>query len=58
MFKLYKKSYDAQMLWIRQNPGKYIALNAILLAGFFLYMEYEDRKFDKEIENARNQHNL
>lgn len=52
MFKLYRASQEAQVLWIRNHPVQYVALNATLLAGFFGYMAYKDRKEKREIEKA------
>lgn len=48
--KLYRKSQEVQLNWIRQHPVQYIALNAIVLAVFIGYIEYKDRKEFGEIE--------
>jgi hypothetical protein len=52
MFKLYRKSQQVQLDWIRQHPVQYVALNAALLAVFIGYIEYKDRKEMREIENS------
>jgi hypothetical protein len=44
LFKLYRKSQEVQLNWIRQHPVQYIALNAIVLTVFIGYIEYKDRK--------------
>ena len=51
MFKLYRKSYDAQIKWIREHPVQYITLNVVLTVAFIGYMEYRDRKEMREIQN-------
>jgi hypothetical protein len=51
MFKLYRKSQDAQHRWIRKHPVQYVALNAILLAMWIGYIQYKDRQEKREIEN-------
>lgn len=58
MFKLYKKSQDVQYAWIKKHPFQYVALNVALLIPVFLYLWYQDRKFDRELEEARTQHDL
>ena len=42
MFKLYRKSQEAQLNWIRNHPVQYIALNAITIAALFGYWEYRE----------------
>ena len=44
MLKLYRKSQTAQLNWIRNHPVQYVALNAILFAGFVGYLEIEKRR--------------
>lgn len=51
MFKLYRKSQQAQLDWIRNHPVQYIALNAIALAVFIGYIEYKDRREMRKFEN-------
>ena len=58
MFKLYKKSQDIQYTWIKEHPLQYLALNGALLGLLALYMWYQDRQFDRELEEARSQHDL
>lgn len=58
-FKLYRKSQEAQLRWIRNHPFQYIALNAIVLVVFFRYVKYKDdqemRKLENEIKNETPQ---
>jgi hypothetical protein len=57
--ELYRKSHDAQWTWIRNNPVKYVALNAAIIMVFIGYTEYKDRKdlrkyredFERRIQN-------
>jgi hypothetical protein len=51
MFKLYRKSQEAQLTWIRNHPVQYIALNTIIIAALFGYWEYKDRQKMREIKN-------
>lgn len=51
MFKLYRKSQQAQLNWIHNHPVKFIVLNVTLTAVLIGYMEYRDRKEMREIEN-------
>lgn len=55
MFKLYRKSQEAQVNWIRSHPVQYIALNATLFAVFAGYIWYTDRKETRELENETAQ---
>jgi hypothetical protein len=48
--KLYRKSQDIQWQWIRNHPVEYVALNATILAGFFGYTKYQDRKFHRKVK--------
>lgn len=52
MFKLYRKSQEVQLNWIRNHPFQWIAYNAILLVvgiGFINYMDRQEmRKFENE----------
>jgi hypothetical protein len=52
MLKLYRRSQEIQIQWIRKHPIQYIILNVMLLGLFFGYIEYTDRKelrkFEKE----------
>lgn len=58
MFKLVRHPIATQNAWIRNHPVQYVALNATLLVLWIGYMNYEDRKLDRQIENARNQHDI
>jgi hypothetical protein len=51
MLKLYRKSQEVQLNWIRNHPFQYIALNAILLGAWIGYVEYKDRKELRQLEN-------
>lgn len=51
MFKLFRKSQEAQYAWIRKHPVQYVALNVTLIVVFIGYIEYQDRKEMREIEN-------
>lgn len=51
-FKAYRRSQEIQLEWIRNNPVKYVAINAALLAVYFGYIEYQDRKFKRELNEA------
>jgi uncharacterized membrane protein YebE (DUF533 family) len=44
MIKLYKTNREVQLQWMRENPGKTIALNLLVAAGFLAYIAYQDRK--------------
>lgn len=48
--KLYAKSQEVQLNWIRNHPVQYVALNAVLLVAWIGYLEYKDRKFWRELE--------
>jgi len=50
--KIYDASQQAQLRWIKKHPFQYIALNAILLGMFILYVEYSDRKAMREIKTT------
>jgi hypothetical protein len=50
MIKLYKASRDVQIQWMRENPGKTIALNVIVGAAFLGYIIYQDKKTMRELE--------
>jgi hypothetical protein len=52
MFKLYRKSQEAQLNWIRNHPVQYVALNATLIAGVIGYIAYKDRLEMRKLENA------
>lgn len=49
--KLYAKSQEVQLNWIRNHPVKYVALNAVLLVAWIGYIEYRDRKELRDIQN-------
>lgn len=51
-FKLYRRSQEIQLTWIRSHPFQYIALNAILLGLWFGYEWYQDRKFQREVDEC------
>jgi hypothetical protein len=44
LFKLYRKSQQAQLNWIRNHPGQWITLNVILTVMFIAFIEYMDRR--------------
>jgi hypothetical protein len=44
MFKLYRKSQNAQRQWIRNHPIQYVVLNTVLIVVGIGYMEYVDRR--------------
>lgn len=51
-FKLYRRSQEIQLTWIRNHKFQYIALNAILLGLWFGYEWYQDRKFQREVDEC------
>jgi hypothetical protein len=51
MFKLYRKSQEAQLNWIRNHPVKFIVLNVTLTVVLVGYMEYKDHREMRKIEN-------
>lgn len=51
MFKLYRKSQQVQLNWIRNHPVQYIAFNAIATAAFIGYIEYKDRREARKFQN-------
>jgi hypothetical protein len=57
--KAYNKSREIQFEWIRSHPVQYVALNATLLAVYFGYQTYQDRKelrkFEKEMKQNFDQ---
>lgn len=53
MFKLYRKSQQVQLDWIRNHPFQYVALNVIVFAGFVGYAEYQDRKYMRKLKQDR-----
>jgi hypothetical protein len=50
MFKLYRRSQEVQWNWIRNHPVQYVALNAAIMAVGYVYIQYWDRKLDREIK--------
>lgn len=50
MFKLYRKSQEAQLNWIRNHPVQFITLNVVLIAAFTAYVEYKDRQEFGELD--------
>ncbi|HXQ36639.1 MAG TPA: hypothetical protein VN843_21690 [Anaerolineales bacterium] len=58
MFKLNRKFQEAQYAWIREHPVLYVTLNVTVIAMFLGYMEYKDRQFNRELEEARTQHSI
>lgn len=50
MIKLYKASRDVQIQWMRDNPGKTIAINVIFAAAVIGYIAYQDRRDRREFE--------
>jgi hypothetical protein len=58
MFKLYRKSQQAQFRWIRNHPVQYVALNAtllVLLAGWIAYEERKDQRKFEELKTRANE---
>jgi hypothetical protein len=55
MFKLYRKSQEAQLNWMRNHPVQYVALNVTLLVGLIAYIEYKDRREMRELKNETAQ---
>lgn len=51
MLKLYRKSQEAQLDWIRKHPVQYVTLNVILFVVFIGYIEYMDRRDMRKYEN-------
>jgi heterodisulfide reductase subunit A-like polyferredoxin len=51
MFKLYRKSQDAQYNWILNHPTKFIVLNVTLIVVAVGYLEYKDRREMRELKN-------
>lgn len=54
MFKLYIKSQQAQLDWIRNHPRQWVALNAIIIVGVVGYVVYQDRKLTREMLDEEN----
>ncbi len=50
--KLYRKSQEVQLTWIRNHPFQYVALNVTLGAMLIGYFTYQDHKEKREIEKA------
>lgn len=50
MWKLYKTNREVQIEWMRDNPGKVIALNALFGAAILGYIWYQDRKDRQEFD--------
>lgn len=55
MFKLYKTNREVQLQWMRENPGKTIAINVIFAAAFLGYIMYQDRKIGRELDEIPQQ---
>lgn len=51
MFKAYRNFQQAQIDWIRKHPVQYVVLNGVLIVAFIGYVEYKDRKEQREIES-------
>lgn len=51
MFKLFRKSQEAQYNWIRNHPVQYVVLNATLIVVLIGYWKFMDRREQREIEN-------
>lgn len=49
MLNRYRKYQEVQYMWIKKNPIKWLALNAILFVLFMIYIEYMDRKATREL---------
>lgn len=54
-FKLYAKSQEVQLNWIRNHPVQWIAVNAILFVVFIGFVEWKDRKEERKFEKDLNQ---
>lgn len=50
MLKLYRKSQEVQLNWIRNHPVQYVALNATLIAVYVGYTMYKDRQEKRQLE--------
>jgi hypothetical protein len=57
MFKLYRKSQEAQFNWIRNHPVQYVALNATLIAAYIGYVKYTDRREQRKHDNEDQKEN-
>ncbi len=55
MFKLYARSQQAQLDWIRAHPVKWIAYNAIATGVFIGYIEWKDRREMRKLGIAVDQ---
>ena len=55
MFKLYRKSQEVQLNWIRNHPVQYVALNATLLAVGIGYVVYKDRREMRKLDDENQQ---
>jgi len=42
--KLYAKSQEVQLNWIRKHPVQYVVLNVAVAAVFIAYIEIKDRR--------------
>ena len=55
MLKHYRNQHNAQLRWIRNHPGQYIAINAILIVAFVGYIEYTERREERKArENSES----
>lgn len=50
LIKLYRKSQEAQLAWIKKHPWQYVILNVTLTAMWIGYIEWKDRKEQREFE--------
>jgi len=51
MFKLFRKSQEAQYNWIRNHPVQFIVINVTLFVVGIGFVEYMDRREMRELEN-------
>lgn len=55
--KLYVKSQEVQLNWIRNHPFQWLALNGVLLVGFIGYIEHKDKletdRMFEELDQAK-----
>lgn len=55
MFKLYRKSQEAQLRWIRKHPIQWIAYNVIASGAFIGFIEWRDRREWRQLQDKINQ---
>lgn len=55
MFKLYRKSQEAQLRWIHDHPVQYVALNATLIVVGIAFVDYWDRREVRKLNKEYQQ---